>query len=189
MELDGEFHIPADRMRVWQALNDPEILRRTVPGCEELEKISDTEFTARVVLKIGPVKAKFQGKVTLSDLDPPNGYSINGEGQGGVAGFAKGGARVLLTEDGDGTCLRYEATATVGGKLAQLGQRMISGASQKLAGEFFSAFGEAVAGGTAETVTVETAKPEAAETPGLALWIWVVGVLALASALLSYIGV
>ena len=182
MELDGEFHIPADRMRVWQALNDPEILRRTVPGCEELEKISDTEFTARVVLKIGPVKAKFQGKVTLSDLDPPNGYSINGEGQGGVAGFAKGGARVLLTEDGDGTLLRYEATATVGGKLAQIGQRMISGASQKLASEFFSAFCEAV-GGVSETVTVEPPQPEAPAS-GLTLWLWVAGVLALVIALL-----
>ncbi len=182
MELDGEFHIPADRMRVWQALNDPKILRRTVPGCEELEKISDTEFTARVVLKIGPVKAKFQGKVTLSDLDPPNGYSINGEGQGGVAGFAKGGARVRLTEDGDGTCLRYEATATVGGKLAQLGQRMIAGASRKLAGEFFSAFSEAV-GEVSETVTVETPQPETPES-GLTLWLWVAGVLALVIALL-----
>ena len=187
MKLDGEFHIPADRERVWQALNDPEILRRSVPGCKALEKTSDTEFTAKVALKIGPMKAMFQGKVTLSDLDPPNGYSINGEGQGGVAGFAKGGARVRLTEDGDGTCLRYEATATVGGKLAQLGQRMIAGASRKLAGEFFSAFSEAVGGGTAQTVTGEPPQPEAPAS-GLNLWIWVAGVLAFAFALLGYIG-
>jgi len=180
MELDGEYHIPADRMRVWRALNDPEILRRTVPGCEALEKISDTEFTARVVLKIGPVKARFQGKVTLGDLDPPNGYSITGEGQGGVAGFARGVAKVTLTEDGDGTCLRYQASATVGGKLAQIGQRMIAGASRKLAGEFFSAFSEAVGGGT---VAAETPQPETPAS-GLTLWLWVAGVLALVIALL-----
>ncbi len=186
MELDGEYHIAADREQVWRALNDPEILRRAVPGCEALEKISDTEFSARVVLKIGPMKAKFQGKVTLSDLDPPNGYSINGEGQGGVAGFAKGGARVLLTEDGDGTCLRYEATATVGGKLAQLGQRMIAATSRKLAAEFFTSLGEAMA---APEVAPVPPPIEQAPASGLNLWIWVAGVLAFAFALLGYIGV
>ena len=183
MELDGEFHIAADRETVWRALNDPEILRLAVPGCETLEKVSDTEFTAKVTLKIGPVKASFKGRVTLGDLDPPNSYSISGEGQGGVAGFARGSAQVTLSEDGDGTMLRYRATATVGGKLAQVGQRMISGVSQKLAGQFFSALGKAIVE-SGETVTAE---PEAPPT-GLTLWLWVGGVLALVAALLWTIG-
>ena len=183
MELDGEFHIAADRMRVWRALNDPEVLRRAVPGCEELEKTSDTEFTAKVTLKIGPVKASFKGRVTLSDLDPPNSYRISGEGQGGVAGFVRGSAQVQLSEDGDGTRLRYTATATVGGKLAQVGQRMIAGASRKLAAEFFSALGEAIVE-SGETAPVETPAPEEAPAPGLSLWLWVGGVLALVAALL-----
>ena len=186
MELDGEYHIPADRMRVWRALNDPEILRRTVPGCEALEKISDTEFTARVVLKIGPVKARFQGKVTLGDLDPPNGYSITGEGQGGVAGFAKGVAKVTLTEDGDGTLLRYEASATVGGKLAQVGQRMITATSRKLAAEFFTNLADAIVEAR-DSAPLETPAPET-PAPGLSLWVWVGGVLALIAALLWTIG-
>ena len=185
MELDGEFHIPASPERVWRALNDPEILRRALPGCQELEKISDTEFTAKVTLKIGPVKATFKGRVTLSDLDPPNGYSIQGEGQGGVAGFAKGGARVTLAPDGDGTLLRYQASATVGGKLAQLGQRMIAGASRKLAGQFFLGLSEAIVSDSG-TVAAEPPAPAAEEppAPGLSLWVWVCGVLALAAALL-----
>ena len=186
MEFDGEYHIAATREQVWRALNDPAILLRAVPGCEALEKTSDSEFIARVTLKIGPVKAKFKGRVTLGDLDPPNGYSITGEGQGGVAGFAKGSARVQLTEDGDGTCLRYQATATVGGKLAQVGQRMITAAARKLATEFFTNLGEAMA------------SPEAAPPPpplkqepaaGLNLMAWVIGVLLLVIALLAYFGV
>ena len=187
MELDGEFHIAADRETVWRALNDPEVLRRTVPGCEELEKVSDTEFTAHVTLKIGPVKASFKGRVTLGDLDPPNSYRITGEGQGGVAGFARGSAEVTLSEDGDGTRLRYTATATVGGKLAQVGQRMIAGASRKLAAEFFFALGEAIVE-AGETITVEEVIEPEASAPGLNLWLWVGGVLALVAALLWTIG-
>ena len=187
MELDGEFHIPTTRERVWRALNDPDILRRAVPGCEALEKTSDNEFTAKVTLKIGPVKASFKGRVTLSDLDPPNSYSITGEGQGGVAGFARGSAKVTLSEDGEGTCLRYTATATVGGKLAQVGQRMIAGASRKLASEFFAALGEAIAEAGVEAG--ETTAAEAAPDTGLSLWIWVAGVLAFIFTLLWYIEV
>ncbi len=182
MELDGEFHIAADREQVWRALNDAEILRRSVPGCEALEKTSDSEFIARVVLKIGPVKATFKGRVTLGDLDPPNGYSITGEGQGGVAGFAKGSARVRLTADGDGTLLRYEASATVGGKLAQVGQRMITATSRKLAAEFFTNLADAIVEAR-ETAPLETPAPET-PAPGLSLWVWVGGVLALVAALL-----
>ena len=146
MDMTGEFHIPAPRDVVWKALNDPEILKRSIAGCEELEKTSDTEFTAKVTAKVGPVKARFTGKVTLSDLDPPNGYKISGEGEGGVAGFAKGGATVALADKDGGTLLTYNVEAQIGGKLAQLGQRLINGSAKKLADEFFTNFAKAVQG-------------------------------------------
>jgi carbon monoxide dehydrogenase subunit G len=146
MDLTGEYRIPAPRETVWAALNNPEILKACIPGCEELNKTSDTELVAKVVAKIGPVKATFGGKVTLSDLDPPNGYKISGEGEGGVAGFAKGGATVGLAEKDGGTLLSYNVEAQIGGKLAQLGQRLINGAAKKLADEFFANFAKAVQG-------------------------------------------
>lgn len=147
MNMTGEAQIGARRERVYQALNDPEILRRAIPGCEEIEKLSDTEMTAKVVTKVGPVKAKFAGQVTLSDLNPPESYTISGEGKGGTAGFAKGSAKVNLEANGAGTVLRYEVNAQVGGKLAQLGGRLIDGTAKKLADEFFTKFGEIVAEG------------------------------------------
>src|SRR5690242_7763108 len=125
MEMHGERRIPAPREAVWARLNDAETLKNSIPGCQELEKTSDTEFTAKVRAKVGPVSATFTGKVTLSEIDPPNGYTISGEGQGGVAGFAKGGAKVSLEEDGGETILRYGVQAQVGGKLAQIGYRLI----------------------------------------------------------------
>lgn len=143
MEMTDSQRIPAPRQRVWEGLNDPELLKAAIPGCESVEKVSDTEYKAKVTLKIGPVKASFNGVVTLSDLDPPSGYTIAGEGQGGVAGFAKGSARVRLEEDGpDATLLHYEAQAQVGGKIAQLGARLIDGTAKMIAGSFFSRFGE-----------------------------------------------
>ncbi|MDZ4735837.1 MAG: carbon monoxide dehydrogenase subunit G [Rhodospirillaceae bacterium] len=145
MDLTGEYRIAAPRAVVWKALNDPEILRAAIPGCESLEKVSDTEMTAKVAIKIGPVSAKFAGKVTLSDLDPPKGYRITGEGQGGAAGFARGTAQVTLEEDGGATVLRYNADASVGGKMAQIGSRLVQGAAQKTANEFFGRFSELVA--------------------------------------------
>jgi carbon monoxide dehydrogenase subunit G len=146
MEFTGEYRIPADRETVWSALNDPDMLKACIPGCEELEKRSHTEFTARVATRIGPVSARFSGKVTLGELDPPNGYRISGEGQGGAAGFAKGGAQVRLVEDGTGTTvLTYVAEAQVGGKLAQIGSRLIAGTAQKLADQFFSCLAAKVA--------------------------------------------
>lgn len=145
MDMTGEFRLPAPRTAVWKALNDPEILKQSIPGCEEIVKTSDTEMTARVSAKVGPVSARFSGKVTLSDLDPPNGYTISGEGQGGVAGFAKGGAKVNLRDDGDGTLLSYAVQAQVGGKLAQIGSRLIDATARKMAEEFFSRFATAVA--------------------------------------------
>ena len=134
MDMSGERHIAASRGTVWAALNDPEILRQCIPGCEALEKQSETEMTARVKLQIGPVRATFNGKVRLSDLDPPNSYRITGEGSGGVAGYAKGGANVALSDKDGGTLMRYDVKADVGGKLAQLGGRLIDSTSKKLAG-------------------------------------------------------
>ncbi len=145
MEMTGEFRIPAPRQRVWEALNDPEILKLSIPGCQALEKVSDTEFNGRVLASVGPVRATFGGKVTLSDLDPLQSYTISGEGSGGVAGFAKGGAKVELTEDGGATVLHYAVQAQVGGKLAQIGSRLIDGVARKMANDFFARFAAAVA--------------------------------------------
>jgi carbon monoxide dehydrogenase subunit G len=145
MTMSGEYQLAATREAVWQKLNDPLVLKSCIPGCEQLEKTSDTEFEAVATIKIGPVKARFKGKVTLSDLDPPNGYRISGQGEGGVAGFAKGGAVVKLTPKDGGTLLAYDVDAQIGGKLAQLGQRLVNGASKKLADEFFVKFAANVA--------------------------------------------
>ncbi|KZL22038.1 Carbon monoxide dehydrogenase subunit G (CoxG) [Pseudovibrio axinellae] len=138
MEMSGEQLIGASKEKVWEALNDPELLKKCIPGCDSLEKTSDTEMSATVTAKVGPVKAKFKGDVTLSELNPPNSYKISGEGKGGVAGFAKGSADVTLSESGDGTLLNYEVKAKVGGKLAQLGNRLIDSTAKKLAEEFFA---------------------------------------------------
>src|SRR5689334_19661429 len=173
MDMNGEYRIGAPRPKVWEALNDPEILKQCIPGCEEIAKTSDTEFTAKVVAKVGPVKAKFGGKVTLSDLDPPNGYTISGEGSGGAAGFGKGGAKVHLTDDAGGevTVLNYTAHASVGGKLAQIGSRLIDSTARKMADDFFAKFTEVVGSAptaavvTAEPTTVTAAEPLLAERP------------------------
>jgi uncharacterized protein len=163
MDMTGEFRIPAPRQRVWEGLNDPEILKQCIPGCEAIEKISDTEFTARAVARVGPVRAPFNGKVTLSDLDPPRSYTIAGEGQGGVAGFAKGSARVRLDEEGsEATLLKYEVDAHVGGKLAQIGSRLIDATSRKMASDFFERFAGLMAPEAA--VTPATAAPAAQAT-------------------------
>jgi carbon monoxide dehydrogenase subunit G len=142
--MNGEVQLPATREAVWVKLNDPVVLKSCVPGCEQLDKTSDTEFQAIASIKIGPVKARWKGKVRLSDLDPPNGYKISGEGEGGVAGFAKGGATVALAEKDGGTLLTYNVEAQIGGKLAQLGQRLINSAAKKTADDFFANFAKAV---------------------------------------------
>lgn len=145
MVIEGEERIEAPIAKVWEALNDAEVLKECIPGCESLEKTSDTEMAAVVTLKIGPIKAKFNGEVELKNLNPPHSYTIEGEGKGGIAGFAKGGADVVLEEESpDVTILRYSAKADVGGKIAQLGSRLITSTSKKLAGQFFSSFGEKV---------------------------------------------
>jgi carbon monoxide dehydrogenase subunit G len=147
MTMNGEVQLAAPRDVVWAKLNDAEVLKQCIPGCEELNKTSDTEFNAVATIKIGPVKAKFKGRVHLSDMDPPNGYKISGEGEGGVAGFAKGGAVVKLTEKDGGTLLSYDVESQIGGKLAQLGQRLVQGTAKKLADDFFNKFAAAVAAG------------------------------------------
>lgn len=158
MDMTGEYKIAAPRERVWAALNDPDILRQAIPGCEELNKLSDTELEAAARAKIGPVSARFKGKVTLSELNPPESYVLSGEGSGGAAGFAKGEARVVLTSEGDATTLRYTVKATIGGKLAQLGQRLVDGAAKKMADDFFDKFSD-LAGGKIAPPAVAQPKP------------------------------
>ena len=144
MTMSGEQLLAAPRETVWKALNDPAILKACIPGCETLDLIGENEFTAVATNKIGPVKARFKGKVKLTDLDPPNGYKISGEGDGGIAGFAKGGASVSLSDKDGGTPLSYNVEAQIGGKLAQLGQRLVNGAAKKMADDFFAKFAAAV---------------------------------------------
>jgi carbon monoxide dehydrogenase subunit G len=140
MDMTGERRIPAPRGKVWDALNDPAILKASIPGCDSLEKTSDHEMKASASVKIGPISARFAGRVELSDIDPPNGYTISGEGQGGVAGFAKGGAKVALADDGPATLLTYNVNAQVGGKIAQLGARLIDASAKQMADAFFDRF-------------------------------------------------
>ncbi len=145
LTMTGEVDLPAPRAVVWERLNDPEVLKACIPGCQSLERVSENELEAVAKVKIGPVSATFRGKVRLSDIDPPNGYTISGEGQGGIAGFAKGGAKVRLADNGAGTRMTYDVEAQVGGKIAQLGARLIDGVSKRLADQFFAAFAENVA--------------------------------------------
>ena len=186
MDMSGEYTIPAPREKVWEALNDPEVLKQCIDGCQSLEKTSDTEFKAKVTAKVGPVKATFNGTVNLSDIDPPNGYTISGEGQGGVAGFAKGGAQVKLSGEGNETVLNYEANAEVGGKLASVGSRLVLGVAKKTADDFFSKFSDIVGGGE-EAAEAPAAPAEAAPEPasapagqpkaGVSPAVWVVGAI------------
>ncbi|MBL8711156.1 MAG: carbon monoxide dehydrogenase subunit G [Rhodospirillaceae bacterium] len=201
MDMTGEYTIKAPREQVWAALNDPEALKQAISGCEELTRDGDG-FTATVVAKVGPVKAKFGGRVTLSELDPPNGYTISGEGQGGAAGFARGGAKVRLEDDGaGGTVLRYTASAQIGGKLAQIGSRLIDGAAKKMADDFFSAFSanvESRAGVAPDTgaATSEETAPAPATAPiaapagppakGLHPAIWIAGLVVVLGAILYF---
>jgi carbon monoxide dehydrogenase subunit G len=206
MDLTGDYRIPAPRAVVWAALNDPEVLKACIPGCEDLNKTSDTEFIAKVVAKIGPVKASFGGKVTLSEIDAPNGYTISGEGQGGAAGFAKGGAKVRLESvvGGAGKILHYGAVAQIGGKLAQFGSRLVVGRARKLADEFFAAF---AAQATAKAGTIPAGAPAAVLSPeavpvmapesisaassepqakrGLSPWVWIGGLTVVVGAILA----
>ena len=200
MDFTGEYKVPASRDKVWEALNDVDVLKLCIDGCEELNKDSDTEFSAKVTARVGPVRAKFTGKVTLSDIDPPNGYTISGEGQGGVAGFAKGGAIVKLV-DGDGaTILHYEAKAEVGGKLASVGSRLVEGVAKKTADDFFGKFVEIVSDGDVDPAS-EVAEAERdgkladssrvqtiSKGGGLSPMVWGVGIVAIVAILLIIFG-
>jgi carbon monoxide dehydrogenase subunit G len=159
MDMTGERRIAAPRGKVWDALNDPAVLKAAIPGCESLEKQSDTAMKATAAVKIGPIAARFSGNVQLSDLDPPNGYTIAGEGQGGVAGFAKRGAKVHLADDGANTLLTYEVHAQVGGKIAQLGARLIEASAKQMADAFFDRFSAQVAPPPAAMTAAEIIAP------------------------------
>src|SRR3954451_3046837 len=169
MDMTGERRIPAPRQKVWDALNDPAILRQCIPGCDSLEKTGDNELRATAAVKIGPISARFNGKVQLTDLDPPTSYRISGEGQGGVAGFAKGGANVSLADDGADTLLTYVVNAQVGGKIAQLGARLIDATSKQMADCFCGGFAAALAPPAAAVVQETTIAPVAADGPAGAI--------------------
>ena len=178
MEMTGEQLVPVPQERVWQGLNDPEVLKACIAGCESIEKVSDNEYKVAIVAAVGPVKAKFAGKLLLSDLNPPNSYSLSFEGSGGAAGFGKGGAQVSLKAEGSSTRLSYSAKASVGGKLAQVGSRLIDGVAKKMADDFFTAFNEKLAGPAspkADDITV----PVGAKRRIHPAW-WVAGVVLIA---------
>ena len=180
MEMSGEFRIPAPKDKVWAALNDPEILQRSVPGCQSITRLSNTEMEGAVTASVGPVKATFKGSVVLSDINPPHSYTLTGQGKGGPAGFAKGVAKVALTEDGGFTVLRYTVDASVGGKLAQIGQRLIDGTAKKLSEEFFGNFSALLGGGSPAAEPVKKAQTSPA---GLSPVIWITGLIVIMAAL------
>jgi carbon monoxide dehydrogenase subunit G len=192
MEMSGEYRIAAAREKVWEALNDPEVLKQAIPGCQELERTADNEFTAKVRAKVGPVSATFTGKVNLGDMNPPESYTIAGEGQGGGAGFAKGSAAIRLTEDGAVTILNYDAKAQVGGKLAQIGSRLIGGTAKKLADEFFGSFCEIVAPAGEEAPAEAASAPETAapaiKRRGVSPLMWILGLVVVVVLLLMLFG-
>jgi carbon monoxide dehydrogenase subunit G len=206
MDFSGRYVIAAPPEAVWAALNDPVILKACIPGCQQIEKSSPTDFVATATLKIGPVKATFKGKVTLSDLDPPSRCTISGEGQGGMAGFAKGNADVRLQPEGDATVLTYTARATVGGKLAQIGQRLIDGAARQIADDFFGRFAAYLEPAMvaqplpseappATTPNAQIDQPagasaeQASRRSGLGSEIWVIGLIGVVVILLLLFGV
>lgn len=195
MDFTGRYVIDAVPQRVWDGLNDPAILKVCIPGCEQLEKTGPTDFVATARLKIGPLSATFKGKVTLSDLDPPSRCKISGEGQGGVAGFAKGDAEVVLTPQGTETVLTYSAKASVGGKLAQIGQRLIDGAAKQIADDFFKRFATALAvpvlvpDPEVPVAVAQTTKSIPKEAAGLPSSAWIGALIVVIVILLALFGV
>jgi hypothetical protein len=186
MDMTGERRIPAPRQTVWEALNNPEVLKISIPGCESLEKLAEDQMKATAAVKVGPIAARFTGKVLLTDIDPPNGYRISGEGQGGAAGFAKGGANVMLADDGADTLMSYQVHAQVGGKLAQLGGRLIDATAKQMADAFFDRFSKQVqvmSSPTTSSMAMASAPPSAIsvwsliprEPFGLPLVAWIAG--------------
>jgi carbon monoxide dehydrogenase subunit G len=192
MDFKGKYSIPAGPAAVWTALHDPEMLAAAIPGCEAVEKLSPTEFRARAVVKVGPVKARFDGKVELREIEPPAGVVhamlLKGEGQGGAAGFARGESQVRLSAEGEGTLLEYDAKAIVGGRLAQVGQRLIDGAAKALADEFFAKFASVMQARANPVPIPTTPEPGPADgkpqEEGLAPQIWVAGLIGIIAILL-----
>jgi carbon monoxide dehydrogenase subunit G len=188
MDFSGEYRIPAPAERVWEALNDVEVLKACIPGCRELERSAENAFSTVVATKVGPISAVFKGRVTLSDLDPPRGYTLSGEGQGGAAGFARMTARVALAEDGAETALRYDAKAEIGGKLASVGSRLVQSVAKKNADDFFTAFAARLGGAAVEpplaaAASVQAGPPETptgapAKPARVALPAWVIALVA-----------
>jgi carbon monoxide dehydrogenase subunit G len=172
MEMHGEQRIPTHQQAVWDGLNDLEVLKACIAGCESIERVTESEHHVTLTAAVGPVKAKFKGKMHLEDLNPPNSYRIRFEGQGGVAGFAKGDAAVSLKADGAGTLMSYTVHAQVGGKLAQVGSRLIDAAAKKIADDFFAAFNARVAPASSEAGAESMPTPTA---PGIPAWVWVAG--------------
>jgi uncharacterized protein len=184
MEMSGEQHIPLSQQRVWEALNDPEILKACIPGCESIERVSDHEYKVAMTAAVGPVKAKFSGKLMLADMNPPDSYSLAFEGSGGAAGFGKGGAQVSLAPEGGGTLLTYTANASVGGKLAQIGSRLIDGVAKKMADDFFIRFNKTVAPAAESAIPADAAQPASPSANARAkftppVWVWIGGGLVL----------
>ena len=186
MDMTGEQRIPLPRQQVWEALNNPEILKACIAGCESIDRVTDTEYKVAMTAAIGPVKAKFAGKLVLSELDPPNSYSLAFEGSGGAAGFGRGGAKVRLVDDGAATLLSYQATASVGGKLAQIGSRLIDGVARKMAEDFFVRFnatvappappdtsGDSAAEAAGAGVGAGKAPGKAGARGGIPPWVWI----------------
>ncbi|HEX9452534.1 MAG TPA: carbon monoxide dehydrogenase subunit G [Burkholderiales bacterium] len=191
MEMSGEQHIPLPQQRVWEALNDPEILKACIPGCESIERVSENEYKVAMTAAVGPVKAKFAGKLLLSDINPPNSYSLAFEGSGGAAGFGKGSAQVNLAPESGGTLLTYRATASVGGRLAQIGSRLIDGVAKKMSDDFFVRFNKTVTPAAEPAVPAGAGQTDApasrapAKSP-LPIWVWVVGGIVLLLIVLSF---
>lgn len=183
MQLRGTTHIPASQDKVWAALNDPGVLRDCIPGCESVTADGDNAYDAIATVKLGPVKAKFSGRINLTDIDAPNSYRINGEGSGGGAGFAKGGAFVKLTTQADGTELTYDVDATVGGKIAQVGQRLIESAAKKMAAEFFENFNKRVTTGQAPQDINKTAVKTSGPSRGLVI----LGIIVILAAIIGFL--
>jgi len=181
MELTGERLIAAPIATVWAGLNDPEVLKACINGCESLERTGDDAFAALVAVRVGPVSAKFKGNLRMSDVKPPESYTIAFDGQGGVAGFGKGSADVRLAPEGEGTRLSYQARAQVGGKMAQVGSRLIDAAAAKIAEDFFAAFEAKVAPPSAEGAVAEAA-PAAPAGGSKMVW-WIVGAVVLLAAI------
>lgn len=172
MEMSSSELVLAPQDKVWAALNDPEVLRACITGCESIEKTGENAYQILMTAKVGPVSAKFKGKMQLTDLNPPNSYSLNFEGRGGAAGFAKGKADVKLSPEGNGTRLAYTANAQIGGKLAQIGSRLVDGAARKTAADFFATFTEKL-GGTPDAGPV-AAEPASAAQGRNKMWLWIV---------------